>query len=395
MAKIGIIGDAHISSSFSTGHTDPTTQLNSRLLDFIQTFDTIIDTFESRGVKVVVLTGDLYHSRSPSPVSVNALSKSITRATKKGLEVVLISGNHDLSKTTDSTTIDVFDSLDVNKVSVYTKFGVKAFKDFNLILMPYIDRKILKVESNEEAVSKIRIQVQSALKSLKTPSILIGHAMFENTVSAYSDSENFSLNEIAFPIDTFAGCAAVVFGHVHTGQVIQKRNPFAAYVGSMEKITFGDSKVDKSTILYDTATGTYELIPTKVRPLLELAFDYTDAPLKTEVNDRIVADIEGYIKKQSIEGAIVRLAIKVNSADTYHINQERLKEKIMGYKPDSLTAIQLTTNTARQLRDTAINEAVSAKTAFQAFVKNLNEPDAVKKQLLKVGEQIIEDVGGK
>jgi exonuclease SbcD len=395
MSKIGIIGDAHISSSFSTGHVDPATQLNSRLLDFISTFDSIIDEFAARKVQAVVLTGDSYHSRSPSPVSVNALGKSLTRATKKGLEVVLISGNHDLSKTTDSTTIDVFGSLDVDKVSVYTKFGVKEFDDFNLVLMPYIDRKILKVESNEEAVTKIRAQVQEALKPLNGPSILIGHAMFENTVSAYSDSENFSLNEIAFPVDTFQGLDAVVFGHVHTAQIIQKQNPFVAYVGSMEKITFGDSKVDKSTILYDTAAKTYELIPTKVRPLLELSFDYTETPLKAEINDRIVNDIEAYVKAQSIEGAIVRLTLKVNNSDTYYINQDRLREKILSYKPDSLTSIQLTTNTARQLRDSAINEATDAKKAFQAFVKNLSEPEAVKKKLLKAGEQIIEDVGGK
>jgi hypothetical protein len=60
-----------------------------------------------------------------------------------------------------------------------------------------------------------------------------------------------------------------------------------------------------------------------------------------------------------------------------------------------LAGIQISSTSSRQLRDESINENEDSKKAFKAFVGNLKEPDAIKKRLLKFGEQIIEEVEGK
>ncbi len=49
--KIGIIGDTHFGAGYNMGKLDPKTQLNTRLLDFSNTFNTVIDEFIKRGVK--------------------------------------------------------------------------------------------------------------------------------------------------------------------------------------------------------------------------------------------------------------------------------------------------------------------------------------------------------
>ena len=53
---------------------DQKTQLNSRLLDFSNTFNGIIDKFASRDVKIVVLAGDIFETRRPTSAQLNVFS---------------------------------------------------------------------------------------------------------------------------------------------------------------------------------------------------------------------------------------------------------------------------------------------------------------------------------
>jgi exonuclease SbcD len=395
MALVCVLGDQHFSSSYNIGHTDPTTQLSSRLLDFAATFDSIIDMCSSRGVKVVVLSGDSFNQRKPGPDTLNAFSTCIKRATSKGIEIVMISGNHDLTRGTNTTTLDVFHRLDIEHISVFTDFGVKSFGDFHLVLLPYRDRKMLNANTNEEASSIIRTKIEELTKDLVGTKIVVGHMMFEGTMGT-SDSENFSLNEIVLPLSTFACVDAVVFGHVHTPAIIQRTKPLIAYVGSMEKITFGDRDQQKSTIVIDTNNLTkFEVVPTKTRQLFELAFDYADELLKDKITDRVLEDIAQYTKETDLKDAIVRIALKVKDLDTYHINQDRIRECVMNHKVDALVGITVTSTTSRQLRDEAINESADSKKAFAAFLKNSAEPETMRKKMLKAAESIIDEADGK
>ena len=88
--KIGIIGDVHIGASYSLGKTDPETQLNSRLLDYANTFNFIIDTFVKNKVSTVILTGDVFESKHPTTAQLNIFSKCLKRATDFGLKVPLL-----------------------------------------------------------------------------------------------------------------------------------------------------------------------------------------------------------------------------------------------------------------------------------------------------------------
>ena len=138
--KIGIIGDTHFGAGYNLGKTDPKTQFNSRLLDFIHTFNSIIDEFISRDVRMVVLTGDIFETRHPTSAQLNAFSKCVQRAIKKNLEVVIVVGNHDQQRTIATTTVDFFNSLETPGMSIYGNFGVHTVKDecgnnVNFILM--------------------------------------------------------------------------------------------------------------------------------------------------------------------------------------------------------------------------------------------------------------------
>lgn len=394
--KLGICGDVHAGSSYALGHIDLTTQLNSRLLDFIGTYNSIIDRFEQERVEVVVLGGDLTDSRNPSPSVISAISKCLKRTLDKGLQVIIVAGNHDILRSTETTTIDFLDHLGLDGISVFSKPGVKSFKDCHLVCLPYRDRKQLKANTNEEAAKAVKSQIDELTQGLVGPMLCFPHMMID-TAPTGVDGENFSINEVVLPFSTFSGVDMVVAAHVHTAKVLKQANPITLYVGSMEKITFGDKDCPKSTIIVDTNDlPSYQIIPTPTRSLFELSLDYsTDKPFKDSITTQILKDMSDFAEANDVKGAVVRLVIKMNGDDTYHVNQDRIKDKVLGYGVSCLAGIQISSTSSRQLRDKSINENEDSKKAFKAFVSNLKENEGTKKRLLKFGEAIIEEVEGK
>jgi len=394
--RIGIVSDLHFGSSYALGCIDPATQINTRLLDFVKTFDCIIDMFEQNGVNLVIIPGDIFDVRNPSTVAINVFSKCLKRTLDKGLEVLIVAGNHDITRSTDTTTIDFLEHLDLSGVSIYTKPGIKSFKDFHLITLPYRDRKQLKANSNEEAARTIKNQINELSKDLIGPKIVIGHFMVD-TAPTGIDGETFSINEVVLPFNTFSEVNFVVMGHIHDGKILRSSNPPVLYAGSMEKITFGDRNSEKSTIIIDTNDLTnFKRIPTKVRDLFELDFDYSaDKPYKSGITEKIIKDVSAFITKNNVKGSILRLIVKMNDSDVYHVNQDQIKDRLLDSEISCLAGLQISSTSSRQSRDESITENEDSKKAFKSFVGNLKEPDSIKKRLLKFGEQIIEEIEGK
>lgn len=395
--KIGVIGDVHIGGSYVLGRTDPITQLNSRLLDFTDTFNNIIDGFVSKDVKLVVLTGDCFEARTPTPAQLNAFSKCVQRAVKLGLELVVVVGNHDQTRSIETTTVDVFNHLEIPKVSVFQNMGVKTIKDgdkeFHLILMPYRDRRMLNAETNSDAIDILKNDLQALIKDKQGNKILVGHFMLEKTEEG-ENPDSFSINELILPFDTFKGIDAVLMGHIHRHDVMNKKDPLIIYTGSMDKVAFSEKNHQKVSIILDTNNiEKYEIINTKTRNVIEINLDYSDTEklYKDTITDKINNDIDEFDKKQSIKDAIVKLVVKVKDADLYHTNHQKIKEKVLSKKVNNLLPPQITSVGLRQLRNSNIKEDTDASKAMATFINSLSEPDQIKKRLQKYAENIIDE----
>ncbi|HKY52978.1 MAG TPA: metallophosphoesterase, partial [Anaerolineales bacterium] len=70
--------DAHIDMA-NYGRHDPETGLPLRVLDFLKSLDTIIDTAISEKVDMVIFAGDAYKDRSPAPTFQREWEKRIVR----------------------------------------------------------------------------------------------------------------------------------------------------------------------------------------------------------------------------------------------------------------------------------------------------------------------------
>lgn len=398
--KILVIGDTHFGAGFNLGKTDPNTQLNSRLLDFSNTFNSIIDLAEENNVSVAIITGDIFETRHPTSAQLNVFSKCIRRANTKGIKMIMLAGNHDQQSPISTTTIDVFKYLDLQDVSVFTETGCYTTEDksTDIVLLPYRNRRMLGVGTNAEAIVKVRDGLNAINTQPNSNKILIGHFMIGKAVSG-RDGESFSMSEVILPLDLFKGYDAVIMGHVHQHEILKKtKDQIIGYVGSMEKISFGERNHQKVSAIIDTDDITNpKFIPSNIRNLYEMNFDYSQGEkiYKSQITDKILADIEEFSSNNTLKNAIVKLVAKVQENDLYYVNSERIVEYIMSKNVSHLTTPHISAVSKRTLRNKNITETASGKKAMASFINELNEPDHVKKKLLKLANNIIEEIEGK
>lgn len=400
--KIGIIGDTHFGAGYNLGKTDSKTQFNSRLLDFIDTFNSIIDEFVEHEVQIVILTGDIFETRHPTSAQLNAFSKCIQRAINKDLEIIVVVGNHDQQRTIATTTVDIFKSLETPGVSVYGNFGVHAVKDengdpVNFILMPYRDRRMVGAKTISDAVSMIHTQLDDLCADLESPKIVVGHFMVGKSITG-ENPDSFSINELILPLKVFSNVDTVIMGHVHKHMVLSDKTPTILYVGSMERNSFGEKHHSKVSLILDTEKiEEVQVLPTKTKLLLEMNFDYTGGEkcFKHQITDRIILDVEKFNMRWNLTNAIVKFVTKVKRNDLYYVNQERIKEYILSKNVKHLMPLQVSSINSRKLRNKKITENISGKKAMVRFINQLIEPEQVKRKLIKFANNIIEEVEGK
>ncbi|HEX9091900.1 MAG TPA: metallophosphoesterase, partial [Anaerolineales bacterium] len=121
MLTILHFADAHIDMA-NYGRHDPATALPLRVLDFLKSLDTIVDTAISEKVDLVLFAGDAYKDRNPAPTFQREWGRRIMRLSRAGIHTLLLVGNHDTSPALGRAhTLDPFDTLEVPNVLVLDK----------------------------------------------------------------------------------------------------------------------------------------------------------------------------------------------------------------------------------------------------------------------------------
>ena len=95
MPKILHFADAHIDMA-NYGRHDPQSGLPMRVMDFLKSLDTIINTAIEENVDLVLFAGDAYKDRNPAPTFQREWGKRIMKLSRAGIPTLLLVGNHDL-----------------------------------------------------------------------------------------------------------------------------------------------------------------------------------------------------------------------------------------------------------------------------------------------------------
>jgi exonuclease SbcD len=316
--------DAHIDMA-NYGRHDPETGLPLRVLDFLKSLDTIVDTAITEKVDLVLFAGDAYRDRSPAPTFQREWGKRIIRLSKAGIRTLLLVGNHDLSPALGrANAIQEFDTLEIPHVTVLAKPRFISAVDLGLpvqvIAIPWVARSGLLAATDSSAAdtSEVFTHIEGNLTDLvngwleqadpNLPVILTAHASVQG--AKYGSERTVMLGaDLVLPgsLVRDARLDYVALGHIHKPQDLNAHaHPPVIYPGSIERVDFGEAADDKFFIIAEVEKGhtTVEWRQlTGIRPFI-------DRYIQLESPEEVTAALKAALPAPGqMADAIVRLTV--------------------------------------------------------------------------------------
>ena len=397
--KVVILGDTHFGCGYSMGKIMPYTKLNSRLIDYSNTFDYVVDYMVKHNVSHFIITGDIFQDRRPQASELSLFSEKIKRLEERNIFTHIVIGNHDLVREQRATTIDVLQKLQLPKTFIYSDVGSVACTEgediLNVIFFPYRTKYMLDCSTNEEAVSRLNDRLQYELRGIsnKGPKILVGHFMLQGTKLGNMVIDG-SAGEVILPKKMFDELDAVVLGHIHPHQVVQK-NPLITYIGSMEHKDFGESGVKKYFLVMDLTQNNFvfkfERLP--VRALFDISIDQSLAPDSSTAMNGVREYLIKYDNENKLANSIVRITIFLNEKALFEFNRDEIRKFVKDVmKVDNCLSIHVQVISKRQLRKESITERKDPASSFLEYL-DLIEDTQLKERMKEVGLKIITERG--
>ncbi|MDD2822641.1 MAG: exonuclease SbcCD subunit D [Candidatus Daviesbacteria bacterium] len=315
-------GDLHIGMS-NYSKLDPETGLDSRLIDFFNTFDLMVDTAISEGVDAFLLAGDAYKTRDPSPTQQKGFGERIKKLSKAGIPVILVVGNHDTPNAEGkANTLDIYSALEIDNVWVsrkpeFLKIPTKSGL-LQVITAPWLHKTEFK-DLGEKLLSFYERIDETC------PAIVVGHLEVEG--SSMGSEKGLAIgSDVTVPLSllTDRRLSYVALGHIHKHQILSS-NPPVVYSGSPERIDFGEAKEEKGFIMIDIPVpkkATFKLVPSNCRKFLSINVDL----LATDIDPTETVLKE--ISKNIIDDAIVKVVINIPADLEKQIEMDKIKKAL-------------------------------------------------------------------
>ena len=334
--------DAHIDMA-NYGRHDPQTGLPLRVLDFLKSLDTIVDTAISENVDMVIFAGDAYKDRSPAPTFQREWGRRIIRLSQAGIPTLLLVGNHDMSPASGRAhAIQEFDTLEVSYVRVISKPEFLEPSDLwnlpiQVIALPWIARSgmLAALEPDLTDEKKIREKMEDLIvETIKgsdevigwlnridpsLPTILAAHASIQG--AKYGSERTVMLGRDLVLPPSFVKNSQfdyVALGHIHKPQNLngpgpdpKDSTPYAhppvIYPGSIERVDFGEAKDDKFFVIAEVEKGQTHVEWRK----LEGVRTFIDRRVVISSNENITETLIAALPSaKTLEDAIVRLTVE-------------------------------------------------------------------------------------
>ena len=327
--KLLHFADLHIGVE-NYGRPDPDTGLSTRLLDFLATFDELVDFAIDTPVDAVLFAGDAYKSRDPSQTHQREFASRIARLANQGIPVLLVVGNHDLSTIPGrATTVEIFPTLGIEKVFVADRIATTLLPTragpLQVVSLPWVRRSafLARDETRNLTLDHITRLLEERLTSLlglefqrldpSIPAVLVGHVTARGASVGSERSmmlgrdHTLNISDLANPLLDY-----VALGHIHKHQTLSE-NPKVAYAGSLQRVDFSEEDEPKGFCVIDidpdrpqgTRLVGFHHHPVQARPFLTI--DVQVRPHDEEPTDRVLRAIAG----KYIDGTIVRLRIEI------------------------------------------------------------------------------------
>jgi exonuclease SbcD len=394
--------DIHIGME-NYGSLDPITGTSTRVLDFLNRLDDVIDYAITNDADLAVFAGDAFKTRDPDPTQQREFARRIKRLAD-AMPTLLVVGNHDMpGMASKASSIDIFQALEVPGVIVGHKPGGQVIqtKRGNVFLawMPYPMRnRLLSREEHqgkniEELEISLRSVVADILRGLATeaethdmPRLLAGH--FTVDKAKFGSERSVMLGrDVAVFASTLAEPAwdYVALGHIHRHQDLNPNQyPSIVYSGSLERIDFGEEREQKGFCWISLTRGEtlWEFIPVEARPFKTIRVDVREADDPTEAILTNLANVPS-------EGTVFRILVQLHSDQ-----QTALREREIASALKDATSLtigrDIEIESRSRLSDKTAESLTSLELVQEYFQLRGEKPERIE-ALINKAEELLRD----
>jgi len=409
--KIIHFADLHLGVE-NYGRPDPATGLSTRMNDFLNVLDELVEYALTNRVDLVIFCGDAYRTREPTQTQQREFARRIGRLAGNNIPVFLLVGNHDLPNAIGrATATEIFDTLAVKNVYVAGKPDIHKIETtggpIQVVAVPWLRRSglLLREETKNLDIEQVNRKLQEALTqviAVKTealdptlPAVLAAH-LWVTGARAGSEMRMVMGQEPAVLLSNIANPAYdyVALGHIHEHQILAETPP-VIYAGSLERIDFGEENDEKGFYVIDIREGgdgkrrvSYEFHPVKARRFLTI-----EVELKAdEVDPTSAVKMAVNAEKEKLKDAVVRLNIKVPSTLEGQLRDSEIREALKEAHYISITRdVQRETRLRLGSRNA---EEITPYTALEAWLETQHIDPERRKILLEHGRKLIEGKEG-
>lgn len=354
--------DLHVGME-NYGRVDPETGISSRIRDFLDRLDEVIEYALSHEADLVLFAGDAFKTRDPDPTQQREFARRMKHLADQ-IPVFMLVGNHDIpGMAARATSIDIFRALNVQNMTVGRTIGSQIIETKSgPIFMGWVpfpvrnrlltqdDHKGASVEQLDQAVEKLVVEELNELAleaaDQDMPRLLVGH--FSVGGATYGSERSVMLGrDLVVPKSSLSDPVwdYVALGHIHKHQNLTEKEegrPPVVYSGSLERIDFGEEVEDKGFCWVNLERGrtTWEFIQVNARPFITLKVNGMD---EADPTGAVINRIEAYAAHprpgRELKGAIVRISVKLREAQAASLREREIEKALRAAEVNSIAAI--------------------------------------------------------
>ena len=400
--------DVHIGVE-NYGFPDPETKTSTRLIDFLNRLDEVVNYSITNNADLVLFCGDAYKSRNPTQTHQREFAKRIAKITKHNIPVFLLAGNHDSPNiSAQATALDIFDTFDAPYVNIGDKLKTHHIETksgpIQIISLPWIRKGDFITSQNTKGLSNTEINrlIEKTITELikveienlnpEIPAILAGHVSIDSAKTSSETSMMLGKDYILLKSSiTSTKLDYIALGHIHKHQILND-NPKIVYPGSLERVDFGEEKDQKGfctiTLDADKEPGKREtdfnFIPVNARNFITVRIEIKDtdtSPTDTVTNE---------IKTHDISDAIVQIIIKIPASKVSELNENAIRKELS--TAHFIAAIKKNILEETRIRLTKpLSESITPKEALEAYLEERDIDENLKKEVIERAENIINE----
>ena len=336
--------DLHIGVE-NYGRTDPKTGLSTRLGDFLDSLEQVVEFALNEGVDLVLLAGDAYKGRDPTQTHQREFAKRLNRLSQAGIPTFLLVGNHDLpAASSRATAVDIFPTLEVANIHVGN--SLKTYDvptpsgPLQVLAVPWPKRSAIlsREDSRGMSIEQVRqtleerltdgIEVAASQLDPTIPAILTGHVTVNGATVGTERSMMLGQDHVLLVSALVRPQVEyVALGHIHKHQILRPDPPMVVYSGSLQRVDFSEEGDEKGFCVIDldpAAPQGQRMTKFEFHKLDARSFVTVDVTLEPQDVDPTATVVRAIARKE-IAGAVVRVRISLAAESDAHLKETEIR----------------------------------------------------------------------